>query len=325
MVKFFRRILMKREAVLFDAPLFILKSFIAVMLGFVLFNKNPLLGKDMISLLLGLMLTLQPVNVSGLKSGLDQIVASVIGGGITALIVIIGGVNFITVPLAVAATLYITLRINWRSMSVIAVFTSIYMTQFIQLTTTGEPSMYLTFRLRLLSLGTGILIAVIMNFIFSLVFYKTMMRKRTVFTIEKLIEIITDYINNSEKDNSRNSEILEKKIIGLFGDIDYIVSGLMDIRRKRTKDGETILFIKKLKELRDINHLLLDLVMQSEDNKPDASVINEISDIKENLELLNTAINSKTLLDWTPSDFPTTNKNISRIQNSLKNISLILK
>jgi len=185
--------------------------------------------------------------------------------------------------------------------------------------------MYLTFRLRLLSLGTGILIAVIMNFIFSLVFYKTMMRKRTVFTIEKLIEIITDYINNSEKDNSRNSEILEKKIIGLFGDIDYIVSGLMDIRRKRTKDGETILFIKKLKELRDINHLLLDLVMQSEDNKPDASVINEISDIKENLELLNTAINSKTLLDWTPSDFPTTNKNISRIQNSLKNISLILK
>lgn len=324
MVKYLKDILMKREAVLFDAPLFILKSFIAILLGFLLFNKNPLLGKDMISLLLGLMLALQPVNVSGLKSGRDQIIASLIGGGITAVVVLTGGVNFITVPLAVALTLYITLRIDWRNMSVIAIFTSIYMTQFIQLTSTGEPSMYLTFRLRMLSLGTGILIAVIMNFLFSLVFYKGMIRKRTIFVIEKLIEIISDFITDSKEDNNRNSDILEKKIIVLFGDIDYIVGGLMDIKKKRTKDGETSLFVKKLKELRDINHLLLDLVMQSEDIKPDSSVINEISSIKENLEFLNVSINNKTLLNWTPSDFPTTNKNIARIQKSLRKISVLL-
>lgn len=324
MIKTIKNIIMKREAVLFDAPLFILKSFIAVMLGFVFFNKNPLLGRDMISLLLGLMLTLQPVNVSGLKCGLDQIIASVIGGGITALIVIIGGINFITVPLAVAATLYITLRINWRSMSVIAVFTSIYMTQFIQLTTAGEPSMYLTFRLRLLSLGTGILIAVIMNFLFSLVFYRSMMRKRTVFTIEKLIEIITEFTNIAESGNSQDFESLEKKIIVLFGDIDYIVGGLMDIKRKRTRDGEKDVFIRKLKELRDINHLLLDLVMQSENLRPEASVINEIKSIKENLQFLNTSISNKKLGDWKPSDFPTNNKNILRIQKSLKKISSLL-
>lgn len=324
MVKYLKDILMKREAVLFDAPLFILKSFIAILLGFLLFNKNPLLGKDMISLLLGLMLALQPVNVSGLKSGRDQIIASLIGGGITAVVVLTGGVNFITVPLAVALTLYITLRIDWRNMSVIAIFTSIYMTQFIQLTSTGEPSMYLTFRLRMLSLGTGILIAVIMNFLFSLVFYKGMIRKRTIFVIEKLIEIISDFITDSKEDNNRNSDILEKKIIVLFGDIDYIVGGLMDIKKKRTKDGETSLFVKKLKELRDINHLLLDLVMQSEDIKPDSSVINEISAIKENLEFLNVSINNKTLLNWTPSDFPTTNKNIARIQKSLRKISVLL-
>lgn len=324
MVDFLKRILMKREAALFDAPLFILKTFIAVMLAYVLFNDSNLVGRDMISILLGLMLTLQPVNESGLKSGKDQIVASIIGGCVTSLIVIIGGVNFITVPLAVAATLYITLRIDWRSMSVIAIFTSIYMTQFIQLTSSGEPSMFLTLRLRLLSLGTGILIAVIMNFLFSLVFYKSMMKKRTVFVIEKLVDAIKEFINISINGNEYNYENLEKKIILLFGDIDYIVGGLMDIRRKDARDGNTEIFIKKLKELRDINHLLLDLVMQAEYGRPDASTIGESEVIKENLEFLNNSIKKNTAGDWTPSDFPTTNKNILRIQKSLKKISLLL-
>lgn len=184
--------------------------------------------------------------------------------------------------------------------------------------------MYLTFRLRLLSLGTGILIAVIMNFLFSLVFYRSMMRKRTVFTIEKLIEIITEFTNIAESGNSQDFESLEKKIIVLFGDIDYIVGGLMDIKRKRTRDGEKDVFIRKLKELRDINHLLLDLVMQSENLRPEASVINEIKSIKENLQFLNTSISNKKLGDWKPSDFPTNNKNILRIQKSLKKISSLL-
>jgi len=324
MIKFIKNILMKREAVLFDTPLFIAKSFIAVMLGYVLFSKNELLGRDMISLLLGLMLTLQPINVSGLKSGWDQMSASIIGGGITALIVLIGGINFITVPLAVAATLYITLRINWREMSVIAVFTSIYMTQFIQMTGAGEPSMYLTLRLRLLSLGTGILIAVVMNFLFSLLFYRSMLRKRTVFVVEKIVQSISDFIAAENSVESDGYEALEKQIIILFGDIDYIVGGLMDMKKKKTKDGITGSFIKKLKELRDINHYLLDLVMLAEKEIPDKSMCDDLSELREHLEGLDIHISSKNEELWSPGEYTGNIKNISRMHTALKNISALL-
>lgn len=324
MIKYIKNILMKREAVLFDTPLFIVKSFIAVMLGYVLFSKNELLGRDMISLLLGLMLTLQPVNVSGLKSGWDQMSASIIGGGITALIVLIGGVNFVTVPLAVAATLYITLRINWREMSVIAVFTSIYMTQFIQITGAGDTSMYLTLRLRLISLGTGILIAVVMNFLFSLIFYRSMLRKRTVFVIEKIVQSISDFIATQNAADSSRYEVLEKQIIILFGDIDYIMGGLMDMKRKKTKDGKTGSFIKKLKELRDINHCLLDLVMLAEKDLPDKATFDDLSELRMHLEGLDIHISSKKESPWSPGEYTGVKKNISRMYAALKNISSLL-
>ncbi len=315
---------MKREAALFDAPLFIVKSFVAVMAGYLLLSNNPLIGKDMISVLLGLMLTLQPVNVSGIKSGWDQLSASIIGGGVTAVIVIIGGVNFITVPLAVALTLYITLRINWRSMSVIAIFTSIYMTQFIQLTSGGNPSMLLTLRLRLLALGSGVLIAVIANFIFSLIFYKSMVKKRTIFTIEKIIESIIEFIEVIKTKDASGYSSIEKKIINLFSDIDYIVGGLMDLKRKKTKGGKTETFIYKLRELRDINHFVLDMVMLAEEYGPEGNLAYELEFTASRLISLDEYVKSNSTGGWPSAEYNGTNRNIIRINNSLNKISAIL-
>ena len=324
MIKLLKSILLKREAVLFDTPLFIAKSFAAVMLGYVVFSTNPLIGKDMISVLLGLMLTLQPVNVTGLKSGWDQLSASIIGGCVTALIVLVGGVNFITVPLAVAATLYITLRINWRSMSVIAVFTSIYMTQYIQLTAAGEASMYLTLRLRFLALGSGILIAVVMNFLFSLIFYRSMLRKRTVFTIEKMVSSLDSFGAILTEGIVTEFDALEKQIIVLFGDIDYIICGMMDMKRKRTKDGRTASFVMKMKELRNINHYILDLVMMAEDEKPDDSIQLELIHVREQLESLDDYIGRKSDTGWTPGVYDGDNNNVRRIYKSLEKISYLI-
>ena len=324
MIKFLKNILMKREAVLFDAPLFILKTFIAIMAGYALFNNHPLIGRDMISVLFGLILTLQPVNVSGLKSGWDQVSASLIGGVVTSIIVIIGGVNFITVPLAVALTLYITLRINWRRMSVIAVFTSIYMTQFIQLTAGGDPSMLLTFRLRLLALGSGVLIAIIVNFVFSLIFYKSMVKKRTIFTIEKIIESIIELNKVIKTEGGAGYSSLEKKIVGLFSDIDYIVSGLMDLKRKNTKGGRTKMFILKLRELRDINHFVLDMVMLAEEYGPEDNLVSELEFVASRLISLDEYIKSNKAGDWPTANYHGTNKNIIRINNSLNKISAVL-
>lgn len=126
------------------------------------------------------MLTLEPVNISGLKNGWDQITASIIGGVITVVVVLIGGVNLVTVPLAVTITLYVTLLIDWRKMSIMAVFTSFYLTQAILYTDAGQSDVLETFKLRMLALGAGVLIAVVMNFIFSLIFYKQIFRKRTI-------------------------------------------------------------------------------------------------------------------------------------------------
>jgi len=324
MIKIIKNIIMKREAVLFDAPLFILKSFIAIMAGYVLFNNHPLIGKDMISVLFGLILTLQPVNVSGLKSGWDQVSASLIGGIVTMIIVMIGGINFITVPLAVALTLYITLRINWRSMSVIAVFTSIYMTQFIQLTAGGDPSMLLTFRLRLLALGSGVLIAIIVNFVFSLIFYRSMVKKRTIFTIEKITESIIELIKVIKSEGGAGYGSLEKKIVGLFSDIDYIVNGLMDLKRKKTKGDRTKIFIFKLRELRDINHFVLDIVMLAEEYGPEDNLVAELEFIASRLIGLNEYINNNSEGDWPTAIYNGTNKNIIRINSSLNKISAIL-
>lgn len=324
MIKFIKNILMKREAVLFDAPLFILKTFIAIMAGYILFNNHPLIGKDMISVLFGLVLTLQPVNVSGLKSGWDQVSASLIGGVVTIIIVLIGGVNFITVPLAVALTLYITLRINWRSMSVIAVFTSIYMTQFMQLNAGGDPSMLLTFRLRLLALGSGVLIAIIINFIFSLIFYKSMVKKRTIFTIEKITESIIELIKVLKTKSGSGYGNLEKKVVGLFGDIDYIVGGLMDIKQKNTKGKKTEIFIFKLRELRDINHYVLDMVMIAEEYGPEDNLVSELEFVASRLISLDEYINNNNSGDWPTANYHGANKNIIRINNSLNKISAVL-
>lgn len=321
MIKFIQNILMKREAVLLDTPLFILKTFIAIMAGYALFHLNPLIGKDMISVLLGLMLTLQPVNISGLKSGWDQLSASLIGGMVTGIIVIIGGVNFVTVPLAVALTLYITLRINWRGLSVIAVFTSIYMTQFIQLTDAGEPSMLLTFRLRLLALGSGILIAVIVNFIFSLIFYRSMIRKRTIFILEKLTHSMEEFGKLIDGGSADEFEQLEKNIITLFGDIDFILGGLQDIRKKKTYSGKTEVFIEKVKELRDINHYILDMVMLENEGHVYECENKQINIIIEKLVQMSQFIKNRTMGSWKPGSYEGDNKNLIRIYNSFRKIT----
>jgi len=152
MLKYLRKLVFSREAVLFDAPLFVLKTFIALFVGYVLFRNHSFISKGMISLMLGIVLTLEPVNISGLKNGFDQITASIIGGVITVIVVLIGGVNIITVPLAVTITLYVTLLIDWRKMSIMAVFTSFYLTQAILYTETGQPDVLETFKLRMLAL-----------------------------------------------------------------------------------------------------------------------------------------------------------------------------
>jgi uncharacterized membrane protein YgaE (UPF0421/DUF939 family) len=171
-------IFLKKEAYLFDTKLYIVKSLVSVLAAYTIAKNLPLVHKDIISVLFGLMMTLEPVTITGIRSGISQIAATVLGALATAMIVALFGINIWTVAISISATLFLCLKINWREVSPVAIFTSIYMTQFVQYSKSGQPSVILTFQLRILALGLGILIAVIFNFLFSMFFYKEMERKR---------------------------------------------------------------------------------------------------------------------------------------------------
>jgi hypothetical protein len=267
MISFIKKIFWKREMTLFDTGIFILKSFATMFAGYAIFSSHPYLGRDMISLLFGAILTLEPVNVSGLKKGLEQIYASLIGGTVAAVIVMIGGINIITVPLAVSATLYITLRINWKSMSVIAVFTAIYMTQLVQYNAAGEPGMLLTLQLRIISLGTGILIAVAANFVFSLFFYRTMLRKRIVYILEATTDFASRLADIAKNPDLCRMEGLKGEIKKIFVDIDQIGIYVMDIGKNKRKIRLTRKYMTVITKLRDFNHYLLDIAMLGSQNR----------------------------------------------------------
>lgn len=206
----------------------------------------------MISVLFGMMLSLEPVNISGLKSGYAQFEATILGGFIMAVIISIGGVNFITVPLGVVLTLYISILLDWKNISPVAFFTSIYMSQLIQFTSTGEASMLLTFRLRIMALGAGVLVAILLNFIFSLLFYKSMVKKRIIYLLEKLQWSFSEYKNASHSMDPEALIALRTHVSRLFNDIDFVYGHVSDLRKEKKKK-DLNQHLKLIEETRDSN------------------------------------------------------------------------
>ena len=321
--RFLKKLIFSREAVLFDAPLFVLKAFIALFAGYALFRNHSFISKGMISLMLGIVLTLEPVNISGLKNGFDQITASLIGGVITVVIVLIGGVNLITVPLAVTVTLYVTLLIDWRKMSIMAVFTSFYLTQAIIYSDSGQPDVLQTFKLRMLALGAGVLIAVVMNFLFSLVFYKQVFRKRTIFVVEQTIGYLKEFVSNCKIKEKCNHSELKKKIINNFRDIDIIKSRLFDLRKEKEGSIRIEDYAAILEEMRDFNHYLLDFVMLAGKEELEPEVFLDLAELITSLESLVGLLIGKTDI-WEKGECRCTNANIIRMQGSLEKISGIV-
>lgn len=324
MINAIKKIFWKREMTLFDTGIFILKSFVTIFAGYAIFNSNTYLGKDMISLLFGAMLTLEPVNISGLKKGFELISASIIGGVIAAVIVMIGGINCITVPLAISLTLYITLRINWRSMSVIAVFTSIYMTMLVQYNSIGQPSMPLTLQLRLLSLGTGILLAVLANFIFSLFSYRAMLRKRIVYVLESTVVFVEKMSVILQNNDDYKVKELRIGLREIFVDIDQISVYVKDISKNKRKMDITQRYMKLLMKLRDFNHYLLDMIMVGSDCQCCDHEIECLKIMKKRLISLCDIVLKKQVPEIPKSDCESNDRNIKMMNECLIEVYTIL-
>jgi hypothetical protein len=256
---------LRREALLFDSKLYICKAILAIATGFMVGKALPITRLDMISVLLGIMYNLEPINIVGVKGGINQLVASTLGAACTGILIIVFGINVFTIAISMALTLYVSIKINWRAVSPVAIFTCIYMTQFVQSTTAGVPSIWLTFRLRIVALGVGVLIAILFNYMFSFFYYRRIANKRLQFAKIQLLNGLRyteRQLENYEENSGRDYLTLFPSI---FNDLDLAYSNI-DMMINESRYSFNLLQPDKLKTMqkilqcfRDINHLAYDI------------------------------------------------------------------
>lgn len=253
----------KKEANLLGAKVYMIKSMVAIITAYGIAMNNSILRKDMISVLFGLMLTIEPSILKGFKQGLEQVYASIIGGITAGIIVYLLGINVWTVSLSVVITLYICIKINWKIVSPVAIFTAIYMTQYVQKTEAGTVSMLLTFKLRMFALLTGVLIALFYNFIFALFSYKELLNKRITFLLDSLINSMRK-ITIGFKDKKELEDTI-KYLPEIFDNIDSTYYLFEDIKKENKiykllniEIEKISTFQKVLLQLRNITHLEYD-------------------------------------------------------------------
>ncbi len=260
----FERLSLSPEARLLDTGGFILKAALAMLAAFWLGPMMPLANRDMISFLFAMMLSLEPVSTTGFKRGKDQFVATLIGGLVSGVIVAVVGINPMGLALSIAAILYLTLHRNWREISVVALFTGIYMTQFLQTDVNGLVDIPLTMLVRIVALTSGIAFAMVFNVLTSLLLMGGIPKKRLCFLTYRLSKHLERFILKLES----GSPIVDSDHLtmsNLFNDIDWTISLLSDLRAdKLLKLGrltpETVdEAIKKAKGLRTFCHYLFDL------------------------------------------------------------------
>lgn len=229
-MKLLNLILLDKEARLFDTKEFLIKTFVAVLMGSFVGRLVPYVAKDMISLLFGMLLTLEPVNKTGFRAGFKQVEATTIGALITGILLSILGFSPWTAALSITATLYVSLLIDWRNYSVVAVFTAIYMNSFIQTDALGAPSMIRTYLLRLAALMTGVLIAFGVNWIFSVFGYRHMLEKRLYHILEDLHGKMTDISAMIHEGDVEKSGAIMRSFPGLFNNVDWVYGTGADLK-----------------------------------------------------------------------------------------------
>ncbi len=249
---------LKREAVLLDSWLFIVKSMAAVAAGYIIGRALPLTRLDMISVLVGVMYNLEPVNLHGIKGGLSQLLASALGAAATGLAVQLFGLNVVTVSISMGLVLYVSLKINWRMVSPVAIFTCVYMTQYMQSDPQGVPSILYTFRLRIAALGLGILVALIFNWLFSVLYYRKLPEKRLELVKENTMEGLDHAreILSGEKSFSRAE--FTRLYSGIFTNIEMVAGNMAAMLGEGRRTDDIRMFMDTLWKLKEVNHLTYD-------------------------------------------------------------------
>jgi hypothetical protein len=262
---------LKREAVLLDSWLYILKSMVAISAGFLLGRAFSITRLDMVSVLLGVMYNLEAVNVSGLKGGINQMIASTLAALCTGTLVYLMAynVNVLTIALGMGLTLYIALKIDYRLVSPVAIFTSVYMTQLLQHTSQGNPSVFMTYQVRIAALGLGVLVALIVNFLFSIIYYRKIGKKRLEFVklqgvagLKKTYEVLAQ---------SGGYPISKSVLAGVFNDIEMVKANLETMMKEhklpfnRSEKKNLDILYEMVTSIKTMIHLAYDCIFINEE------------------------------------------------------------
>ena len=262
---------LKREAVLLDSWLYILKSMVAISIGFLLGRAFSITRLDMVSVMLGVMYNLEAVNVSGLKGGINQMIASTLAALCTGTLVYLMGYNVsvITIALGMGLTLYIALKIDYRLVSPVAIFTSVYMTQLLQRDAQGFPSVLLTYQVRIAALGLGVLVALTINFLFSLIYYRKIGKKRLEFVKLQGVTGLTKTYDVLSKNS--DYPISQSVLAAVFNDIEMVKANLETMMKennlpfnRHAKKSLNILY-EMVKSIKIIIHLAYDCIFVNEE------------------------------------------------------------
>lgn len=262
---------LKREAVLLDSWLYILKSMVAISIGFLLGRAFSITRLDMVSVMLGVMYNLEAVNVSGLKGGINQMAASTLAALCTGTLVYLMGYNVsvITIALGMGLTLYIALKIDYRLVSPVAIFTSVYMTQLLQRDAQGFPSVLLTYQVRIAALGLGVLIALSVNFLFSIIYYRKIGKKRLEFV--KLQGVKGLMKTNEVLSKNSDYPISQSILAAVFNDIEMVKANLETMMKEnnlpfnRREKKSLVILYEMVKSIKTIIHLAYDCIFVNEE------------------------------------------------------------
>jgi len=294
-MKLLNLILLDKEARLFDTKEFLIKTFMAVLLGSLVGRAVPYVAKDMISLLFGMLLTLEPVNRTGIRSGLKQVEATTIGALITGILLAVLGYSPWTAALSITATLYVSLLIDWRNFSVVAVFTAIYMNSYIQTDAAGHPSELRTYLLRMAALITGVLIAFFVNWLFSVFGYKHMLEKRVYHILDDLHHKMKDISEMIHKGSFEETKTIMRSFPGLFNNVDWIFATAADLEkdplvkraeRKKIKLEKIMKMTGLAREMTHINYDICYRVSKGDHHFSDTAYIDAYDQVIDNIETL---------------------------------------
>ncbi len=265
--------LLPKEAKYLNTHSFILKVATSMFFAFLIGSHLPIVNKDMISFLFGLILTLEPVNVTGYRTGINQFVATLTGGVITGAVVYIFGATPLALGLSMALVLYFTLLRDWRNLSVVALFTTIYMTQLIQLNAAGQPDIPMTLLVRVTALSAGIVFAMIANIIFSIVVSPNFAKRRLAFLehrFSKHLKSVLKRLNNY--DMVKENDYMAMSM--LFKDINWTISLIKDFKKdpvlkfRKVNISEIDKYIVRAEKIRMLSHYLADIEMLIDNAHP---------------------------------------------------------